>query len=250
VLLENRNAIVYGVGGIGRAVARAFAREGATVHLAGRTRDRVEAAADEIRAAGGRAEAAQLDALDAAAVDAHADRVAAEAGSVDVSINLISYGDVQGTPLAGMAVDDFMRPIVDATRSTFVTARAAARHMIEQRSGVILTYGGTGDPMRDYYIGGFQIALGAAELLCKQLAAELGPHGIRALTIVSGGVPETIPDDFEGRDALVESLAAPTMLGRTATLDDVGNVAVFAASDLARTLTATVLNTTCGTIVD
>jgi 3-oxoacyl-[acyl-carrier protein] reductase len=250
MLLEKRNAIVYGAGGIGRAVARAFAREGATVHIASRTRERVEALADEIRAAGGRAEAAQLDALDEGAVDAHADAVAAQAGSVDVSINLISVGDVQGTPLADMPVDDFMHPIVTATRSTFLTARAAARHMIEQRSGVILTYGGTGDPMRDYYIGGFQIALGAAELLTKQLAAELGPHGVRALTIVSGGVPESIPQDFEGRDALVDSLVAPTMLGRTATFEDVGNVAAFAASDLARTMTATVLNTTCGAIVD
>ena len=250
MLLEDRNAIVYGAGGIGRAVARAFAREGATVHIASRTRERVEALADEIRAAGGRAEAAQLDALDEAAVDAHADAVAAQAGSVDVSFNLISVGDVQGTPLAEMAIEDFMRPIDIATRSTFLTARAAARHMIKQGSGVILTYGGTGDPMRDYFIGGFQIALGTAELLTKQLAAELGPHGVRALTIVSGGVPESIPEDFEGRDALVESLVAPTMLGRTATFEDVGNVAAFAASDLARTMTATVLNTTCGAIVD
>ena len=248
MLLENRNAIVYGVGGIGRAVARAFAREGATVHLAGRTVDRVEAAADEIRAAGGRAETARLDVLDEAAVDAHADAVAADAGSVDISFNLVSYGDVQGTPLAEMAVDDFMRPIVTATRSTFLTARAAARHMIEQRSGVILTFGGTGDPMQGYSIGGFQIALGAVDLLRQQLAAELGRHGIRVLTILTGGVPETIPEDFEGRDALVDSLAAPTMLGRTATLDDIGNVAVFAASDLARTMTATALNTTCGAI--
>ena len=249
MLLENRNAIVYGAGGIGRAVALAFAREGATVHLAGRTVDRVEAVADEIRTAGGRAETAQLDVLDEAAVDAHADAVAADAGSVDISFNLVSFGDVQGTPLAEMAVDDFMRPIVTAARSTFLTARAAARHMIEQGSGVILTFGGTGDPMRDYYIGGFQIALGTVDFLRQQLAAELGRHGIRVLTILSGGVPETLPEGFEGRDALVDSLTAPTMLGRTATVDDIGNVAVFAASDLARTMTATSLNTTCGAIV-
>ena len=62
-------------------------------------------------------------------------------------------------------------------------------------------------------------------------------------------MPETLPEGFEGRDALVDSLTAPTMLGRTATIDDIGNVAVFAASDLARTMTATSLNTTCGAIV-
>src|SRR6185369_13529515 len=76
-MLKNRNAIVYGAGGsIGRAVATAFAREGATVHLAGRTLDRLETVADEIRKAGGKAQTAVVDVLDEQAVDEHADAVA------------------------------------------------------------------------------------------------------------------------------------------------------------------------------
>jgi 3-oxoacyl-[acyl-carrier protein] reductase len=192
MLLENKNAVIYGGRGkVGGAVARAFAREGANVFLAGRTRAKLEAVAEQIRSAGGAAETAQLDALDEQAVDRYVDAVAQKAGSIDISFNLISYGDVQGTPLAEMALQDFERPVVTAVRTQFLTSRAAARHMIMQGSGVILTFGGAGgrDPIRDYtsggfqiYLGGFQVALGAIDVLRRQLAVELGPHGIRVVT--------------------------------------------------------------------
>jgi 3-oxoacyl-[acyl-carrier protein] reductase len=251
VLLEDKNAVIYGAGGaIGGAVARAFAREGARVFLTGRTRAKVEAVADEIRAAGGRADTAEVDALDERAVDAHADAVAAEAGGIDVSFNLITHGDVQGTPLHEMALDDFARPVVNAVSTTFLTARAAARHMIPRGGGAILVFGGEGDPMRDYYIGGVQIAFHALEAMRRQLATELGPHGIRVVTLRSGGVPETIPADFHGRDAITDAIERATLLGRTATLQDVGDVAAFVASDRARTMTAATVNVSAGALLD
>jgi NAD(P)-dependent dehydrogenase (short-subunit alcohol dehydrogenase family) len=166
MLLEGKTAVIYGGGGsIGGAVARAFAREGAGVFLAGRTLERLEAVANEIRSAGGVAETAQVDALDERAVDEHADAVVARAGRLDVSFNLISHGDVQGTPLVEMALEDFERPVVTALRTMFLTARAAARHMIRQGSGVILVFGGYGDPMPDYNLGGLQVAFQAMESL-------------------------------------------------------------------------------------
>jgi len=251
VLLESKNAVIYGGGGaIGGAVARAFAREGATIFLAGRTRTNLDDVAERIRAAGGVAETAEVDALDGRAVDEHADAVAARAGGIDVSFNLISHGDVQGTPMAEMSLDDFERPIVTAVRTTFLTTRAAARHMIRQGSGVILIFGGSGDPMRDYYLGGLQVAFEALESMRRQLASELGRHGVRVVTLRTGGVPETIPEGFDGREALVASLEEPTMLGRAATLEDVGHVAAFVASDRARTMTAATANISCGTLVD
>ena len=136
MLLEDKNAVIYGAGGaIGGAVARAFAREGAGVFLAGRTGATLEEVAEEIRAAGGAAETAQVDALDEQAVDRHADAVAAEAGGIDISFNLIAHPYTHGIPLAEMAVDDFMAPVETAARTTFLTARAAARHMIPQALG-------------------------------------------------------------------------------------------------------------------
>lgn len=251
MLLEHRNAIIYGGGGaIGGAVARAFAREGATVFLAGRTLASLETVAARIRAAGGAAETAQVDALDERAVDEHADAVAARAGSIDVSLNLVSQGDVQGIPLADMTLADFMRPVITTVSTTFITARAAARHMIEQRSGVILMFGGYGDPPTGHNVGGLQAAFGAVESLRRNLASELGQYGIRVLTLRTAGVPETIPASFDGREAITAQIVGRTMLGRAATLDDVGNAAVLAASDLARTMTATALNITCGAEVD
>lgn len=249
MLLEGKNAVVYGGGGmIGGAVARAFAREGATVHLAGRTAASLDAVAGEIRAAGGAAETATLDALDEAAVRAHADAVAARGGSLDISMNLISQQDVQGTPLAEMSLDDFERPVHTTLRTTFLTARAAAHHMIGQRSGVILTFGGYGDPVPR--VGGLQVAFGALEALRRSLACELGPSGIRVLTLQTGGITETLPEGFPGRQAIVDGIEGRTMLGRAATLADVGRVAAFAASDHARSMTATALNITCGSVVD
>jgi 3-oxoacyl-[acyl-carrier protein] reductase len=251
MLLENKNAVIYGAGGaIGGAVARAFAREGAKVYLAGRTLDGLQRVAEEIRSTGGEAETAQVDAVDEAAVNQHADAVAASAGGIDVSFNLISVGDVQGTPLAEMPLEDFEQPIMTAVRTQFLTSRAAARHMIRHGSGVILFFGGYGDPLPEYYLGGFQVALNAIESLRRQLASELGPHGIRAVTLQTGGVPETIPQSFHGREAISESIVGSTMLKWAATLEDVGNVAAFAASDHARTMTATALNISCGAIVD
>jgi 3-oxoacyl-[acyl-carrier protein] reductase len=254
MLLEGKNAVIYGGGGsIGGAVARAFARQGAGVFLAGRTKARLEEVAEDIRAPGGRASTAVLDALDGEAVDRHADEVAAEAGSIDISFNLITHPHTHGVPFHEMGVDDFMAPVETAARSTFITARAAARHMIPRRSGVILAFGGPGDrsgPLRDYYLGGTQVAFDAIETIRRQLSVELGPHGIRFVTLASGGVPETFPADFEEAGQITKMIEDQTLLGRAATLEDVGNAAVFAASDWARSVTAAIVNVSCGALID
>ena len=254
MLLEGKSAVIYGGGGsIGGAVARAFAAEGARVFLAGRTMEQLEAVAEEIRGAGGAVETAQVDALDESAVNRHADAVAAEAGRLDISFNLITHPHTHGVPLAEMDVDDFMAPVETAARTTFLTARAAARHMIAQRSGVILAFGGPGDrsgPLRDYFLGGTQVAFDAIETIRRQLALELGQYGIRVVTLSSGGIPESLPEGFEGRQAIVDLIEGQTMLGRGATLEDVGNAAAFAASDKAGAMTAATLNVSAGALVD
>jgi 3-oxoacyl-[acyl-carrier protein] reductase len=245
VLLDEKNAVIYGAGGaIGGAVARAFACEGATVHLVGRRAEPLDTLAADIRHAGGTASTATLDALDEHAVDSHAGELIARSGSLDISLNVISHREVFGTPLAEMTLADYERPIRTATRSTFLTARAAARHMIRQRSGVILTFGGYGQPQPDFYLGGFQVALSAVDALRRQLAAELGRYGIRVVTLQSVGIPETHAAAGESDGT------PPRLLTRAPTLTDVGNAAAFAASDHAAAITATALNLTCGAEVD
>jgi len=250
VLLEGKNAVIYGGGGaIGGAVARAFAREGARVFLAGRTRASLERVAADIRGAGGTAETAEVDATDERAVDVHADAVASQAGGIDICMNVIAHGDVQGTPLVEMALEDYLRPVDTAVRTTFLTSRAAGRHMVRQGSGVILAFGGSGDPPRDYHLGGLQVAFEAIEAMRRQISSELGRHGVRFVTLRTGGIPETIPPGEDGAPSL-EEFERLTMLGRVATLEDVGNVAAFVASDRARTMTAATANISCGALID
>jgi NAD(P)-dependent dehydrogenase (short-subunit alcohol dehydrogenase family) len=251
VLLENKNAVIYGAGGaIGAGVAEHFAREGARVFLAGRTLAKLDAVAERIRAAGGTADTAVVDALDERAVDAHADAAAAAGGSLDIAFNLISHGDVQGTPMAEMRLEDYLEPVRTAVQTTFVTWRAACRHMIFQRGGVILAFGGEGHPPRGHHLGALQTALHAVEAMRRQLASEAGAHGIRVVTLRTGGVPETIPAHLRGRDAIAKSVEGATLLGRAATIEDVAAVAAFVASDSARTMTAATVNVSGGALID
>ena len=254
MLLEGKNAVIYGgAGSIGGAVARAFAKEGARVFLAGRTLETLDEVAERIRGDGGRVETAQVDALDEQAVDGHADAVASDAGGIHVSFNLIAHPYTHGTPLHEMDVDDFMAPIEAAARTTFITARAAVRHMIERGSGVILAFGGPGDrsaPIRDYYLGGTQVAFDAIETFRRQLSVEVGEHGIRFVTLSSGGIPETIPEDVDGRESIVDLIEGHMLLRPAATLEEVGYAAAFAASDRARPMTAATINVSGGSLVD
>src|SRR5687768_16270017 len=160
MLLASKVAVIHGGGGsIGRAVARAFAREGARVFLAGRTEPPLERAATQVRAAGGKAETAVVDALDEKQVDAFVDGVVERAGRIDVSFNVISLGDVHER-LMEIPVDGFLQPIVTAMRTHFLTTRAAAKHMMRQGGGVILAFGG-GGPQTLAGLGGFKVALDA-----------------------------------------------------------------------------------------
>jgi NAD(P)-dependent dehydrogenase (short-subunit alcohol dehydrogenase family) len=261
LLLRDKNAIVYGAGGgIGGGVARTFAREGARVFLAGRTREPLEAVAADIRAAGGTADVAVLDALDERAVDEHVGAVVSAAGSVDVSLNLINRGDVQQVPLVDMTAADLLRAVTTGLTSNFLTARAAARRMIEQSSGVILalTSGSTRGSMP--LMGSTGPADAATDTFMRYLAAEVGPQGVRVVGIYTAGVADTFTPERMGKLAavageqmlnvdpamFVQGIAAATMLRRAPSLAEVADTAAFLASDRASGITGTIVNVTCG----
>ncbi len=259
-LLAGKRAVIYGAAGaIGSTVARAFAREGAYLFLTGRTLDKVNALAGELSKSGAKAHAAQVDALDRVAVEKHLDDTAGAVGGIDVSFNLIQIGGAQGQPLSAMTREAFAEPIENAMRTHFITATAAARHM-NKNGGVVLAL--TAVVARKPYpnSGGFGVACAAIEGLWRQLAIELGPRDIRLVTLRSSGSPDTpgvafaisehakaegmTPEAFEAR------MAEVSMLKRMAKMADIADAAVLAASDQARSMTAAVLNCTCGEIAD
>jgi NAD(P)-dependent dehydrogenase (short-subunit alcohol dehydrogenase family) len=261
MLLERRNAIIYGAGGgIGGGVARTFAREGARVFLAGRSREPLEAVAADIARAGGTAEVAEVDALDERAVQEHAGAVASEAGGIDVSFNLVSRGDVQGIPLVDMSTADFTRAATTALTAQFNTARAAARHMAERGSGAILSLTSGSARGTAPLMGSTGPADAAVEAFMRYLAAEVGPRGVRVLSLYTAGVPETLtPEkiaavnpnlrlDAAALEGMLNGMAQMTMLRRAPSLAQVAEVAAFLASDRASGMTGTIVNVTCGLV--
>src|SRR5215218_8867430 len=154
MMLKDQVAVIYGAGGaIGGAVARAYAREGANLFLTGRHLAPVETVAKDVVAAGGSAEGAEVDALDEVAVDKHLRSVIDKASRIDISFNAVGIPNstILGVPLVELDVEQFCVPITTYMTSYFLTARLAARHMIPNKSGVIMTvtalHSRTGTPL-------------------------------------------------------------------------------------------------------
>jgi NAD(P)-dependent dehydrogenase (short-subunit alcohol dehydrogenase family) len=263
MMLKDKVVVIYGAGGaIGSAVARAFAREGAKLFLTGRYLAPVEVVAKEVVSAGGCAEAAEVDALDEHAVDQHLQFVIDETRRVDISFNAVGIPDMNilGVPLVELNAEQFALPIRTYTTSYFLTARLAARHMIPNKSGVIMTvtalHSRTGIPL----VGGYGPAMAAKEALTRDLSAELAPHGIRVVGLRPQAMPETetIKEAFEPRakasgvtwEQWQQLLANKTHPRRLMTLDEMANVAAFMASDKASGMTGTSVNLTMGSLDD
>jgi 3-oxoacyl-[acyl-carrier protein] reductase len=249
MLLDNKTAIVYGGGGaMGGAVARAFAAEGATVHLAGRTLAKLEKVADDIAAAGGKAHVAVVDAYDVEAVNA---QVASIEGRIDVAFNAVSVRVVQGMPLTELSVEDFVRPVEDAARTNFITATAVARRMIEQRGGVIMMLSSSAarESGPEFEMGGFSLACASIECLTRSLAGEVGRYGVRVVALRPNFTPDTHPE-WDIEEGGLDHLINRTALRRLPRMAEVGRTAAFAASDHAGPMTGAVLNLSCGAIVD
>jgi NAD(P)-dependent dehydrogenase (short-subunit alcohol dehydrogenase family) len=266
LLLENKNAVIYGGGGaIGGAVARVFAREGARVFIAGRTQAKLDGVARDIAAAGGMVETAEVDVFDQQAVDKHADAIAATAGRIDIALNAVSVMHDQGTMLAGLSLEEFMRPIDGFLRAQFITNKAVARHMGGERPGVILILSEPGAKLAVGGILGHGVSAAGKEAFSRLLAAELAPSNIRVVCIR----PHAIADAPEAgsytkdlfkpaaaaggqsvQEFLEDGLAQGTLLKRLPMLSEIAETAAFLASDRAGAMTGAIVNLSGGALVD
>jgi NAD(P)-dependent dehydrogenase (short-subunit alcohol dehydrogenase family) len=236
--LQGQTAVIYGAGGaIGGAVARAFARHGATLHLTGPNRASLEVQAESIKKAGGQCSVAVVDALDERAIEAHL----ATIERIDISFNAVGFDEVQGVPIIDLTLRDFEFPIASWSRTVFLTCRAAARRMVEQKSGVILTVkpGNEGSA----YASGFGAAVAAVGSISQTLATEVARHGVRVFILQPNALPESasLQKSFRkyatGAGIDPESALADyersADFGRLPRLDEVGEIAAFLVSDTA-----------------
>jgi NAD(P)-dependent dehydrogenase (short-subunit alcohol dehydrogenase family) len=195
-------------------------------------------------------------------VDKHLQSVIDKAGRVDISFNAVGIPDTRivGVPLVELDVEQFALPITTYANSYFLTARLAARRMVANGSGVIMTvsalHSRTGIPL----VGGYGPAQAAKEALTRDLSAELGPHGIRVVGLRPQGMPETrtIKDAYEPRaeasgmtwEEWQGALASKTHPRRLMRVEEMANVAAFMASDQASGMTGTTVNLTMGSLDD
>jgi len=215
---------------VGTALARAFTEAGATVV------------------------AAPVDALDEAAIDKHL----ATLERVDISVNAIGIAQtgIQGIPLVELSADAYLKPVDTYLRAHFLTARAAARRMVAQKSGVILAHTANPAAIAIPLMGGMTPAWAAIEMLMRTFSVELAARGIRALTLRTTGLPETKTIDEvyalhakamgTTKAEFQAMLESHTHRGRHNTLAELASAAVFVASDAGRGFTGTVLDLTGG----
>lgn len=260
--LQDKVAVVFGAGGeVGAEVAGSFARQGARVFLSGRTGAHVKAAADALpddRVAG----VAELDALDENAVRDYLDGVVSTEGRIDIVFNAMGpqaaeYGNATSTD--ELPVEKFMLPIRTVLASNFITARAAARHLRRQGSGVVVILSGTPSKgtVNTSAIG---VTFGALESLTRSLAVELGPHGVRVVCVRTMGMAETrvMQQTYElggqamgvPKEKVEEIVTSRALLGRAPTLGDTARLITFLASGEAAAITGAIVNSSSGQAID
>lgn len=252
-ILKKKTAVVYGAGSIGCAVAAAFARAGATVFVADHHEGTLKKLADQ------QIQTERLDVLDKDAVEAFVKAVVKKTGRVDISFCATSThkpGGEQGAALTELSYEDFAMPMIDYTKATFHTANAVYPYMVKQHSGVIMGITAVVSQMPLPYTAGFGPAWAAVEAILRLLAAELGPHGVRTVCLHSAGsdgaVDKTLaqnnPELEKRADLWGERWMNRNLLGRGPTLEEVGNMAAFLASDLAGATTGTIVSLTAGMV--
>lgn len=261
MLLNNKTAIVYGgSGAVGGAVAKAYAREGAHVVLAARSRAGLDVVAEHILGAGGRAEVTLVDARDPASIETHLNEVTGRLGKIDIMFNAVVWDDVQGSPMSEMGYDAVMLPIIGGMTTWFHTGTIMARHMAENGGGVIVGITANVGRVTMANVGGFGIACAAVENFLRQLGQEVGRQGVRVCWVRSPGSPDApgvrnawmqhaqaVGKTFED---LSDAWGSGVPLGRVTALAQVADAATLLSSDLAAGMTATFANATGGALID
>lgn len=264
-MLKDKIAVIYGgAGALGSATAKVFAREGAQVFLVDRTQEKLDKVAAGIAAAGGSVETAALDIFDLKAVTEHAKKLADKTGGIDIVFNAVGIMHDQGTQLAELTWEEFIRPVDGFLRAQFNTSKAVAPYMGSKRQGVIINMSEPGAKIAFGGILGHAVASSGKEVFTRVLAAELGPKNIRVVCVRPHAMSDAIAagsytkevfkqmaaDAGMSSEDFAKSMAQGTMVNHLPTLAEVAETVAFIASDNARAMTATVVNMTGGMVAE
>lgn len=265
MLMRGKTAVIFGgSGAIGRSAARALAREGAHVHLGGRTQDRLDRAADEIRADGGEADTFLVEVLDELTIAKQTAQLAQRTGGIDIVLNATSFMHDQGKEIGELSLDDFRGGFDPFLTALFNISKAVAPHMGGERGGTIITVVAPAGPMAMPGHLGHIVGCAGTEAFIKALASELGPKNIRVLGVRSHAIGDAVAaGSYTGElfapkaqalgltvEQWLGGAAQSTMLGRLPTLSQVAETVTFLASSHAAAMTATVVNMTGGATTD
>ncbi len=259
--LKDKVAIIYSDGTVGASTAKAFAKEGAKVHIAGRTQGKLEQIAQDIKSNGGHAEITRLDLLDEVAIEKHFAEVIKRNGKVDISFNAIGLPQIgiQGIALGELTVEAFLLPVTTYLKSQFITSKASVKQMAKQGAGVILMHTPNASRISPPFVGGMVPTWAGIEGLSRSLSVEYGEKGVRTVCLLTTGIPETpLIDDvweihgkahgitFEQFHGVMEGA---THRKKLTSLKELTDAAIFAASDEGSALSGSIFNLTAGMIV-
>lgn len=246
--MEFTGKVVWLTGGggrIGRAIAHAFAREGAAIGISDIDGPRAAQVLESVRAAGGRGVALQGDVSVEEDVDRMLAGITTSLGPVDILVN--SHGISPNVPVLEMDLATWQSPFVVNTQGCFLTCRSAARQMVAREAhGALINLSSgaatSGRPGSSAYCA----SKAAINMLTHVLATELGPFGIRVNAVTPGLVTETPLRRGEGSHPYLNLMIEMTPLGRTGVPGDVAEAVLALASDRLPWVTGANLEVTGG----
>lgn len=241
--LEGRTALVTGASrGIGEAIARHFAAQGARLVLAARGVDQLEEVADSLRSAGAEAEVLALDLGDHAAVSERLAALPEEFKAVDILVN--NAGIARDNLLLRMKQEEWDQVLATNLTGTFVVTKALIRGMMRRRWGRVISVSSVvalmGNPGQANYAAAKAGLIGFSKSIARELASRNITVNVIAPGFIATSMTENLPE------AAADELASKIPLNRLGTTDDVAAAAVFLASDQAGYVTGEVLNVSGG----